>query len=411
MHRSAGKTIICLNELIKAAITCEDTSGVPFVYVCPEKAQAKRVAWNPLKYYLEGIDCKIREDELSIQFAHNNAIIRLEGVSDSSSLRGIHVGMLVVDEIGDMKPEDWRGVLFPTVHARNAKVIMIGTVSGENLLTELFDQAKTAESNGDRNWKAIDIDVYSSGVYTKDYIDTVIRRGTTEAYFEREYLNKRNAKITGTFYGDCVDQVAQVGDYAWNPSLPVLVGIDLGTVDYMAMWFAQQVGKEIHLIDYHDITGKRSDYLISYLKSKPYYYDKLILPHDAVKTNHNDARTVEKVLRKAGFTVKVLSKTANRLNDIRLVRDQLYLCRWDASSAMGGFTKLMQYKSKIDKFTGNPTGEPERESTGIVDCADAFRYLILGIKELGMYDMAARGMLGQAYRYLRPPTKSKIRKI
>lgn len=411
MHRTTGKSVLAINELIKAAAACEDRSGVPFVYVCPTKVQAKRNMWDTLKYYAEGIDAKIREDELTVQFKHNNAIIRLEGVQEASALRGMHVGMLVVDEVGDMRREDWEEVLFPTTHAHKARIIIIGTVAGENLLTELYDRAKEFMANGNLNWQAIDIGVYSSGVYTKEYIDEVIRPSHSPQAFDREWLNKRTAKVTGTYYGDYIDHLTQVGNYAWDPSQPVTVGMDLGTVDYTAIWFAQQINGEIRLIDYFDKTGEYSNYFINYLKTKPYYYDKILLPHDGVRRNNVDGRSVEKAFKRAGFNVKVLERPLKKAKEISIVADQLFKCRWNAETTRDGFLKLLQYKSKLDKLTGLPTGDPQRDSTGVVDCADAFRYLIMGIKDLSMYDMASRGLLGQKFKGIRKPRTYNVRRV
>ena len=51
-HRRAGKTVACVNELIKAAVTNGRTDPPPrYAYVAPTNGQAKDVAWSYLKHY------------------------------------------------------------------------------------------------------------------------------------------------------------------------------------------------------------------------------------------------------------------------------------------------------------------------------------------------------------------------
>ena len=49
-HRRAGKTVACVNELIKGALTCENQNP-RFAYIAPYYTQAKDVAWTYVKEY------------------------------------------------------------------------------------------------------------------------------------------------------------------------------------------------------------------------------------------------------------------------------------------------------------------------------------------------------------------------
>jgi hypothetical protein len=54
----------------------------------------------------------------------------------------------------------------------------------------------------------------------------------------------------------------------------------LGIDDEMVIWFAQICGREIHVIDHLQNTGKGLDYYVGQIKSKPYQYGVHVLPHD-----------------------------------------------------------------------------------------------------------------------------------
>ena len=49
-HRRAGKSVACINELIKCA--CMDSSGDGrYAYICPYYSQAKQVIWDYCKTF------------------------------------------------------------------------------------------------------------------------------------------------------------------------------------------------------------------------------------------------------------------------------------------------------------------------------------------------------------------------
>ena len=63
-HRRAGKTVACVNELIRAASLCERTRP-RFAYIAPHLNQAKDIAWTYLRDYSEDFDTtrKVNESE------------------------------------------------------------------------------------------------------------------------------------------------------------------------------------------------------------------------------------------------------------------------------------------------------------------------------------------------------------
>ncbi len=49
-HRRAGKTVACISDLIRGALTCRKRNP-RFAYIAPLHKQAKSVAWDYLKHY------------------------------------------------------------------------------------------------------------------------------------------------------------------------------------------------------------------------------------------------------------------------------------------------------------------------------------------------------------------------
>jgi len=85
-HRRFGKTVGCLNDLIRAALTNERKFPVPrYSYIAPTYTQAKDVAWAYLKFYsspIPGIEA--RESDLTIIYP-NGAIVKIRAPGLKSS--------------------------------------------------------------------------------------------------------------------------------------------------------------------------------------------------------------------------------------------------------------------------------------------------------------------------------------
>jgi phage terminase large subunit len=80
-HRRCGKTVACINDLIRQAVTCPKPSG-RFAYVAPYYNQAKDVAWTYLKHYAGPVmDGVPNESELRVPIIGGHQI-RLYGADN-----------------------------------------------------------------------------------------------------------------------------------------------------------------------------------------------------------------------------------------------------------------------------------------------------------------------------------------
>lgn len=377
LHRGCGKSILAVNELVRRAFTCSDTSGAQFIYVAPEKQQAKNIIWEKLKYFVKNIPgLRIREDELTVTFPDNNAVICLEGADNPDRLRGRHPHFVVLDEVGQMKRDLWYEVVMPGTMANSADVLFIGTPKGDNLFKELYDLGTDLMKKGDPAWFTCLFNIYTAKVFTQEKID-LTRKTMPSAKFNQEYLCDFQASFTGAFYGELLDSNA-ITDVPWDPSKPVITGWDLGTADKTAIWFAQQDKDTIRLIDFYESSGKDIFHYINYIRNKPYFYNYHVLPHDASKHFLVSQKSVEGIFRSSGLRVVKAPRIGVR-EGISVVQAALYRCRFDKRKCAFGVRHLSQYRSKIDSLTGLDTGEPLHDASS--DAADAFRTLILGIKK------------------------------
>jgi hypothetical protein len=79
----------------------------------------------------------------------NGSRIRLFGADNPDGARGIYLDGVVLDEVGQMKPEVWGTIIRPTLVDRNGWALFIGTPKGINLFSQLYNAA-LKEENG---WK------------------------------------------------------------------------------------------------------------------------------------------------------------------------------------------------------------------------------------------------------------------
>jgi len=139
-HRRCGKTVACVNDLIKRALT-EGKSDGQYAYICPFLTQAKSVAWLYLLRFSENVRVKANASELWIELV-TGARIRLFGADNAEALRGMYLDGIVLDEYADMKPRVWGEVIRPLLADRQGWAVFIGTPKGKNNFWDVYDSAQ-----------------------------------------------------------------------------------------------------------------------------------------------------------------------------------------------------------------------------------------------------------------------------
>ena len=146
-HRRFGKTVGTVNEMLKKAILNERKAPV-YAYVAPYRNQAKRVAWEYLKYYTNPIPGRnVNESELYIELPTRHARspgarLYIIGADHPDALRGIYLDGVILDEYADIKPELWGGVIRPALADRQGWAVFIGTPKGQNQFYEMYRHAE-----------------------------------------------------------------------------------------------------------------------------------------------------------------------------------------------------------------------------------------------------------------------------
>ena len=200
-----------------------------YAYVAPYRNQAKRVAWEYLKYYTNPIPGRtVNESELFVELPTRHqgspgARLYIIGADHPDALRGIYLDGVILDEYANIKPELWGGVIRPALSDREGWAVFIGTPKGQNQFYEMYQYAD--QSDG---WYSCIYRADESGVLPEDEIADM-RAQMTEMEYRQELLCDFTASAS-----DVVMPIDLVTDAAAREmsaedvaGQPVVLGVDV----------------------------------------------------------------------------------------------------------------------------------------------------------------------------------------
>jgi phage terminase large subunit len=376
-HRRAGKTVACINDLIRGALTCRKANP-RFAYLAPLFKQAKSVAWDYLKHYALPVPgTTAHESELRVDFP-NGGQVRLHGADNPDALRGIYLDGVVLDEYAQMRAVVWPEVIRPALADREGWAAFIGSPMGRNAFCALYEAAKS-----DPSWFLFRLKASETGLISDSEL-AAARSVMNADQFAQEFECSFDAAAVGSFYANLFQQAEveqRIAAVPWDSAAEVHTAWDLGIGDSTAIWFFQQIGLEIHVIDYHENSGVGLSHYVGELEARRgrgWVFGEHILPHDAKARELTTGKTREQALRDLGLIPRILP--AEPVEDgINAVRSILPRCWFDAARCQRGIEALRQYRRDYDDRLKAFKGRPLHDWTS--HAADAFRYLAMGLPE------------------------------
>lgn len=366
-HRRAGKTVACVNELLERA-TYTPKKNARYAYVAPYYRQAKDVAWQYLKQFGGGAIVKTRESQLRVEL-FNGAWITLYGADNPDALRGLYLDGIILDEAGDMRPSLWSDVILPTLVDRHGWAVFIGTPKGKNHFYDIYEKAVSKPDT----WFTMMLKASESGLIAQEDLDE-LRELQEESSYAQEFECSFDASVKGSYYNDIFLAHELVGTAPYDPNYPVSVASDLGKTDSTAFWFWQNTHDcGIQLIDYYENDGQELEHYFMLLDSKPYKYDTMWLPHDAVaKTLSAKKATIQQFIEWVDGRWRVQRQPRLSIqHGIDAARYVLKHCWFDDKKCAKGINALQHYKRKYNELLKVFSDTPQHDwaSNG----ADAFR--------------------------------------
>lgn len=382
-HRRFGKTVMCVNQLIAAALRCKKERP-RFAYIAPFYRQAKTIAWDYLKHYTRPIPgVTYNESELRVDLP-NGARITLYGADNYDTLRGIYLDGAVMDEFAQMPLKAWTEVIRPALSDRQGWVIFIGTPKGHNAFYEIYTRAQT-----DPDWYAAMFRASETKILPKEEL-AAAQRDMSEDEYNQEFECSFEAAIQGAYYAQQLQAMRnarrpRIGKVPFDKDLLVHTAWDLGFDDATAIVFFQTLGKEIRLIDYEQHSGSTLQFYATLLEKKGYTYGTHYLPHDAAPARlEAGGKSIQQQLWDLGVSNTVIVPRQDPIDGIMAVR-ALFPNFWiDEEKCAHLLECLTHYHSELDENRSTPThlffkSKPEHDWSS--HGADAVRCLAMGYEE------------------------------
>lgn len=371
-HRRYGKSVAAINDLIKAALWCP-LPEPRFAYVAPTYAQAKDIAWNYLAQYTSQIEgATLHESELRADLP-NGGRVRLYGSDNYDRMRGIYLDGVVQDEFGLQDPRSWTTVIRPALSDRAGWGTFIGTPNGDNHFKDMWDQAQTDDA-----WFKLMLKASQTGILNDAELADA-RKSMTPEQYAAEYECSFYGSVVGSYYGQDLDKLETaggIGCFSHLPELAVNTAFDTGNTT--GLWFYQNDGSELRIIDYLEGLNQRPDWYVREMRAKPYTYGTHILPSDADDEKEIVAKSWKDYFQdlKLPGDFLVLPKQSSINDGINAARFMVPRCRFNKATTEQGLTGLRNYRRQWDDNRKCFRDQPYHDWAS--HPADAFRHLALG---------------------------------
>lgn len=397
-HRRAGKDITAFNITVKQALL--NRVGL-YWHLLPTYEMGRKIVWNGmtgegqkfLDYWPPELIKRKRDDSMLLEL-NNGSIWQVVGSDDPNRLVGSNPVGVVFSEYSLQNPQAWEYVR-PILAENKGWAIFIYTARGRNHGYDILQHAKksdrwfgeilTVEDTSklllnEKHEPILDKDKNFTmvPVISQDAIDEDRSAGMAEEIILQEYWCSFDAPLTGAYYGDQMRAALEenrITKVDWEERLPVNTWWDLGIGDHNSIWFVQELGKEVRLIDYVEGTGKSLEEWIKVCKEKPYIYGTHLGPHDLAIREYTTGKSRWQAALDLGFRFEIVPKGS--LEDgINEVRRELRHCYFDEVKCQLGIEALRQYRQEFDAKLNMYREKPVHDWSS--HGSDAFRTGVMG---------------------------------
>lgn len=397
-HRRFGKTVFRLNDKIDRLWRVQYRNPQGF-YVAPTYGAAKRIAWEYAKdFYRLVPGYAPNEQDLRIDMTrtgpsgdNDRCRVQLLGAENPGNLKGIYTDDVTFDEFAEMDPQVWSTVFRPSLSDRMGGATFIGTPKGMNHFYKIHKYAKEQMEAGHPDWFTCVFKASETNVISKAELDDA-RAIMSEEEYDQEYECSFQAALTGAYYGKEISWLEankRITGVPFDSASPVLTAWDLGMDDTTVIWFVQRIGREVHLIDYVEDSGRGLEHYAATLRQRQvqfgYQYEEHLFPHDMAARELTSGRSREETWRALKVPGRVTIVPKQSVEDgINASRVLLKTCWFDQTKTSRGLDALKNYQRVWDGKNAIWSSKPLHNwaSNG----ADAFRQLALGFKRESLND-------------------------
>ena len=382
-HRRAGKDSASIN------FTAVETQRkiANYWHMLPTAIQGRHVVWDAInpatgqriidQAFPPEIRAGINNTEMKIELK-NGSVWQVVGSDNYDRLVGSNPYGVIFSEYSIADPRAW-DFIRPILVENGGWAIFIYTSRGKNHGHDLY---KMAKDNPDWFCELLNIENSERGdgtpIITQEQYQAEIAAGMDPQLAKQEFYCSFDAGLFGAYYTSQL-KMAKVGNYPWNPAKPVHTFWDIGLRDTTAIWFGQENGGGVDIIDYEEASNVDFGMWIKELREKPYSYGINSMPHDFKKRDWKDGKSAHSVAVANGFDYE-LTPELTRQQGIDAVKMFLPRVRFNnIPPVMRGYDSLSNYRreynAKLKVFMDRPLHD--WASNG----ADGMRYMSIAWPE------------------------------
>jgi hypothetical protein len=361
-HRRWGKDEVALHWAAWAAWARPGS----YWHLLPETAQGRKAIWdavNPhtgkrriVEAFPAAMNPTFREGEMQVELG-NGSTWQVMGSDNYDSLMGASVAGVVMSEWALATPEAWAHIR-PILLENDGWALFLWTPRGRNHAARAFESRRQDPAWFCLKSPATETDVFTPDELERERRELIAELGSVEegqARFASEYLVDFDAAAPGTYYASLLaeaERAGRVGRVPVDPSLKVDTAWDLGIDDYTAIWFFQQAGREVRVIDYFETGGEGLEAVVRRaIGEKPYLWGTHHLPHDVMVRELATGRSRYDSLGSMGLSRIHVGAPADPEERVNAARLMIPMCWFDAERCAGGLERLRSYRKRWNRAT------------------------------------------------------------
>jgi len=363
--RRFGKTFVAINEIAKFA----SIPNKKIWYVAPSYRQAKAICWGVLKekmIYHKWVK-SINHSDLTLTLK-NNSQITLRGSDNESSLRGVGLNFLILDEFQDINKTAWYEVLRPTLSDTEGHALFCGTPRGFGNWS--YDLYKMGENNKD--WKSFQYTTLEGEQVSEDEIEQA-KQDLDLRTFQQEY-EATFVNYSGMIYYNFSRDKNIIEKYNKNTGV-LHIGLDFN-VDPMSAVVCIIENDRIFVVDEIQIYSSNTNEMCDEIKTRYKNKQIVVYPDPSARQRKTSAGglTDLAILKNNGFDVRCRSTAPLVRDRINAVNSKLKNVNGKNSLFIVKFCKNA-IKSIERQIYKEGTHIPDKDS-GYDHMNDALGYLV-----------------------------------
>lgn len=357
-HRRAGKDKTVFNFVVQEMLRRVGN----YYYFFPTYNQGRKILWDGKDRtgfpFLGHIPAELlkgdpNNTEMKLSLV-NGSLLQVVGSDNIDSVVGTNPVGCVFSEYSLQDPRGW-DFMRPILRENRGWAVFVFTPRGKNHGWELAEIARRESRDEKGEWfyqrLTVEDTFGSGGTVGVEDVEEDRKSGMSENLIQQEYYCSFEAAVENAVFGSQIWAARQEGRVTrvpWEPRQVVETYWDIGWDDATAIWFVQQVARELRLIDYYEARLAGPEHYVKVVREKPYTYSRHVMPHDAdYGRMETGGKSLKQILQEMGLFVDI-GKKLSKEEQIQNARLLFPKCWFDEDKCGKGVDALSSWHFSYD---------------------------------------------------------------